>query len=89
MSTTTAWSPQQRARATAGIQATMAAKIALVKAHREEYEVLEAQERVARGLPAIKGSFKTPEQIAAQITNTETKLAKLRGEFAAVTNGHL
>lgn len=85
----TTWTAAQREKANLGLHAVAQAKKRLISAHREEYNQLHREERVARGLPAMThGKYNSPQQIAAQIERAEEKLARLRGEFAAVSNGN-
>lgn len=86
---TSGWTREHTQNARNGILARHAAVRSLIATNREQYEGLYAGERVSRGLPALPGMYRTPDQVAAMIARQEGRLAKLRGELAAISNGHL
>ena len=79
---------QTAARARGGLEASRAAIKQLIAAHHDEFVEYRTRERISRGLPPMPGG-KSPAEIQRQIDKWEKHLTKLRGDLAAVTNGHV
>jgi hypothetical protein len=66
--------------ATAALQADQAAKKTLIARHQEEFTMLLADEREARGLPRARGNDKRAT-ITPRLATLEKKMTELRAEL--------